>query len=154
MAAVYTGQTFAYGHTAPRHEVEPEYPLGDLTPLAERLEVLSARAEDALLDPARVDEAIELRQTCLALAQLACREDAVQLARAASELATAYQRRGHHGAASRHAAHTEGLLLESGQAHPALLAQVLATLACALADGREHVKALECFPPPIFRPTH
>ena len=118
----------------------------DLPPPAERLELLSAEAEEALQDPARLEEAVELRQTCLALAQLACAEDDAQVARAAADLASAYLQVGQYAAAARHAAHAESLLVNTGHDEPALLAKNLNTLACALANSRQYSAALECLP--------
>ena len=115
----------------------------DLTPPAEKLALLSARAEDA-----SPEEAVTLRQECLALAQLACRDDDSQLARAAAELAAAYLNTGHPSAASRHAVHAEGLLLhaDASAEQPALLARALQTQASAFAESRAFSKALDCFP--------
>ena len=48
----------------------------------------------------RVGEAVEARQRCLALAQLACREDPLQLARASAELAAVYLQSGSAAAAA------------------------------------------------------
>jgi hypothetical protein len=121
--------------------------LSALAPPAERLTHLSARAEAILSgSPPRLEEAIELRQHCLALAQLACRDDSAQLARAAADLGAAYLQAGHFAAAARHAANAESLLLQAAQPEPSLHAHILVTLATALADSREHARALECFP--------
>ena len=121
--------------------------LTALAPPAEQLTHLSARAESLLSgSPPRLEEAVELRQHCLALAQLACRDDSAQLARAAADLGAAYLQAGHFAAAARHAANAESLLFQTAQPEPSLHAHILVTLATALADSHEHARALECFP--------
>ena len=129
------GRSPLYHNMADSYQTEP----------ALRLALLSEKAEQALAE-GRLDDAIEMRQTCLALAQLACRDDAMQLARAATELAVAYLQAGYYGHAARQAAHADGMLVYEESPEPTLHAQALTTLARALADGREHAKALECFP--------
>ena len=121
----------------------------DLTPPEAKLLTLSDRADAAAKDPKQIQDAIELRQHCLALAQLACRDDALQLARASSELAAVYLKAGSAAAAARHAGNAESLLTHAGApAHAdGILAQAALTLACALAAQRgEYARAQECFP--------
>ena len=119
----------------------------DLTPPESRLAELSEAAEAAALDPKRTMEAVEIRQHCLALAQLACRDDPLQLARASAELASAYLQAGSCSAAARHAAHADAML-QGAPAHATTLqAQAILTLACALAQRpEERLKAQEAFP--------
>ena len=132
----------------------PEFSEIDLTPPESRLATLSERADALAEQPRRIAEELELRQECLALAQLACRDDDIQLSTASAALAAAYQRAGSHAAAARHAAHAEGLLTYEGgpttTTAPAhinfLLASSRRTLACAHAANKEYVRALEYFP--------
>ena len=120
-----------------------------LTPPEARLLSTMEQAEQAAREH-RIAEAVELRQVCVGLAQLACRDDPYQLALASAELATAYLHAGIAPAAVRHAAHAEGLLAVSDASLPAsavgLLARTLLTLGRALAEGKEYARALEVFP--------
>ena len=121
----------------------------DLTPPESKLGALADAAERASNDPRRIGEVIELRQQCLALAQLACRDDPLQLARAAAELGTAYLMAGNGEAAARHAANAESQLMSTGPpSHAAdVLAQSLLTLARALTlRPADFARAQECFP--------
>ena len=108
-----------------------------------RLERLSAMAEAAAADVSRRAEVVEIRQECLALAHLICRDDSLQLALAASDLASAYLHAGQASAASWHASRAEILL----RSHPpAYLFHALSTLVQALAAERRHTDALGAFP--------
>ena len=121
----------------------------DLGPPESKLAALADEAERAASDPNRIGEAVDLRQHCLALAQLACRDDPLQLARASADLAVAYLLAGGGAAAARHAAHAESLLIHAGPpSHAAeLMAQTLLTLARALTlRPADFARAQECFP--------
>ena len=141
----------------PQHRFEES--AIDLTPPALKLAALSDEA-DAARKERQIGREVELRHQCYALTHLVCRDDEVQLANAAAELAAAYQRAGSISAAARHAAHAEGLLSSSSSASSAigkgrrrpdahelpLQASVLLTLGCAQAAGNEYARALETFP--------
>ena len=96
----------------------------------ERLRELELQIEQSEPSAAHL---VELRQECLALAQIACHDDLYQLGRAACNLAAAYLAAGMAGSAVSHAERAESLLLASASRTES--ADLLPTALLVLADS-------------------